>query len=107
MGEARHVSVASGVYGDAETKVKSIPAEVSGIDERGAGGIQLYHEGVNVKGGAAEEWLEGSVSNREVGGASIARHVRVAFGVHGYPPAGISRAAAAEVGGVSEYRIDN
>src|SRR5206468_113636 len=96
--EARHVGVAEGVHGDAEAVVNATPAEVGGVDEPGAGGIELGHERVF---GAAEGGLEGAGGRGEVGGTSEARHVGVAEGVHGDAEA-VVNAAPAEVGGVDE-----
>src|SRR5439155_688762 len=97
-GNPRHVGVAAGVHGDAEAVVNVTPAEVGGVDEHGAGGIELGHEGVF---GAAEGGLEGAGGRGEGGGIGEARHVGVAEGVHGDAEA-VVNATPAEVGGVDE-----
>ncbi len=43
---ARHVGVAGGVHGDAGNRVIAAAAEVGGVDQGRAGGVQLRHEGV-------------------------------------------------------------
>src|SRR5439155_12837492 len=98
-GNPRHVSVAAGVHGDAEAVVNATPAEVGGVDEPGAGGIELGHEGVF---GAAEGGLEGAGGRGEVGRAGEARHVGVAEGVHGDAEA-VVNATPAQVGGVDQH----
>ena len=47
-GEARDIGigVGQGVQGDAEALVIATAAEVGGVDQPAAGGIQLRHEGV-------------------------------------------------------------
>src|SRR5439155_1156585 len=97
-GNPRHVSVAAGVHGDTEAVVDTTPAQVGGVDEEGAGGIELGHEGVF---GAAEGGLEGAGGRGEVGGKGNPRHVGVAAGVHGDAEA-LVNVTPAEVGGVDE-----
>src|SRR5207245_5298259 len=79
-------------------------AEVGGVDEGGAGGIELRHEGVaTTEHIASEGRLERPRRSRKVAGASSARHVGVARGVHGDACAIVADGAtAAEVGGVDK-----
>src|SRR5439155_7538601 len=79
----------------------STATEISGVDERRAGGVELRHEGAF---GAADCGLEGPRRRREVGRegkASKASHVGVAQGVHGDPEASV-KASAPEEGRVEE-----
>src|SRR5439155_1341003 len=116
VGRARDISVAVGVHGDPITVDTANATEVGGVDEGGARGIELRHEGIVLA--AAEGGLEGSRRRREVVRTGPARDVRVAGGVYRdsatqvIPVAGDVGGtgvlpAAAEVGGVGEYRIDD
>src|SRR6267143_1430430 len=92
-GAARHVGVAEAVHRDAEAAALTpAPAEIGGIDECGAGGVELRYEGVGVA--TAERGLEGPQVGREVGRAGAARHIGVAESVHRDAPTLITPATA-------------
>src|SRR5204862_463226 len=101
VGLARHVGVAGAVHGDALAPIKAAAAEVGGVGQGRAAGVQLGHEGVV---DAAVGRLE-RAGGREVAGVGKARHVGVAGGVHG-DAIGPLTAAAAQVGGVAQDRVD-
>src|SRR3989442_6399588 len=78
-GAPRHVGVAEAVHRDgdalleiAAADLNGAPAEIGGIEEGGAGGVELRYEGGDV---ADERGLEGSHGDREVGRGGGARHV--------------------------------
>ena len=102
MGGACHVGVARAVHGDALATVVTAAPEEGGVDEGGAGGIELRREGgATVYRTAIAEGLEGPGCRREVGGSGAPRHVGVARAVHGDAVAEVI-ATPAEVGGVDE-----
>src|SRR5205814_9247045 len=75
-GPARHVGVAGRVHRDAVASVAATAAEVGGVDESGAGGIELRHEGVaSTEHTASEGRLERPRCRRKVAGYGLARHV--------------------------------
>ena len=108
-GETYYVGVAGGVYRDPPAPFIVKAAEVSGIDQGRAGGIEFRHEAVGStelrleRGTTAEDRLEGVRGRREVSRVSRARHVGVAGSVHGDPAARITTTAA-KVGRVNEGR---
>src|SRR2546428_494641 len=61
---ARHVGIADSVHGDASPRVTTTAAQVGGVDEAAAGGIQLRHEGVVFTAGGR---LESPRGRGEVG----------------------------------------
>src|SRR5947209_1276854 len=95
--------MATGIDRDAPALVIGTAAEVGGVDQRGAGGVQLRHEGVKAAAGSR---LEGTGGRREVGRDGEARHVGIATGIDRDAQALVS-ATAAEVGGVRECRVDD
>src|SRR5205823_13663699 len=95
-GESRNVGVCAGVHGDRVACVTAAAAEIGGVDEGGAGGIELRHEGV-----PAAAAVGCRRRRREVAGVGFTRHEGVAGRVHRNAEACLS-AAAAEVGGVNE-----
>ena len=78
--------------------VVAAAAEVGGVDQGRAGGVELRHEGVEPPP-LSVAWK--GVLGREVRRTGLARDVGVARRVDG-DAAGRHRAAAAEVGGVDE-----
>src|SRR5208282_4106982 len=93
-GGARHVGVAGGIDGDAEAIVITTTAQVGGVDQVRAGGIQLRHKRVII---AVVSRLY-RVSGGEVGRSGVPRHVGVAGGING-DAVGIVNITAAHVGG--------
>src|SRR5439155_17366059 len=86
------------VHRDPGALVKATAPEVAGVDEGGAGGIELRHEGV---AGAAEGRLKTVLRRREVGGEGPTRHVGVTCSVHGDPGALVTATTPGE-GGIDE-----
>ena len=78
-----HIGVTTGVHGDCVAPLSAAAAEISGIDEGGAGGIDLHNESVPSR----ERCLESPDRRREIGGVGLTRHVAVAVGIHGDPVA--------------------
>ena len=101
-GEARHVCVAGCIHGDAVALLRTAAAEIGGVHERGARGIELRHKDVD----GVERCIERPWRRGEVGRNGGARHVGVAGHIHG-DAGGYITIAAAEVGGVDEHRIDD
>src|SRR2546425_477977 len=99
-GQAGHVGMATGTDRDTQALVIGTAAEVGGVDQPGARGIQLRHEGVD---SAAGSLLEGTGGRREVGREGGARHVSMATGIDRDAKA-LVIAAAAEVAGVKQRR---
>ena len=99
IGVARYVGVLGRVDGDPQAPVTATAAEVGGVDEGRAGGIELRDEGV-----AATGRLEGPWGRREVAGVGPPGHVGVAVGVHRDPEGLLIKAVAAKVGGVDQSR---
>src|SRR2546427_3915886 len=95
--------MASGIDRDAQALVSATAAEVSGVEQRRTRGIQLRHEGVDAARGGSPE---GTGGRREVGRAGEARHVSMATGIDRDAKA-LVIAAAAEVAGVRERRVDD
>src|SRR6267143_2069011 len=103
-GAARHVSVAEAVHRDGEAPpLTAASPEIGGIEEGGAGGVELRYEGVAAAG---ERGLEGPQVGREVGRAGAARHIGVAESVHRDAPTLITPATA-KVRGVGEHRVND
>src|SRR5258708_3448681 len=75
LAAAGEVGVAVGIDGEREGHVVVDAAEISRIDEGGAGGIELGDEGVAT---AAERLLKGLGGGGEVGGGGDAGDVGVA-----------------------------
>jgi hypothetical protein len=98
---AGRVRVARGVQRDAESVVVRIPAEVGGIQKRGASGVELRYDGVS--NAAAERGLERSRGEREIERAGAAGDEGVAGGIHGDGAALIIRAPT-EIGGIQKRR---
>src|SRR5207302_298452 len=98
---SRYVGVATGIHGDPETPVIGVAAEVSGIDEGGAGGIELGDEGAAPAGR-----LEGSRCRGEVKAGCKACYVSVAGGIHCDPETELA-GTGTEVGGVRQHRVDD
>src|SRR5439155_24364197 len=92
---ARHIGAAGGVHRDAVATITTTAPEVGGVDEGGARGVELRHEGIEE---AAEGRLEGPQRRREVDGEGVTRHVGVAGGVHG-DAAALVTPTAPDVGG--------
>ena len=80
IGVARDVGVSGGVHGDAVAAVVAAAAEVGGVDEGGAGRVQLGHEGVGRRRALAA-WS--GLGGGEVGRVGVARDVGVPRAVHG------------------------
>ena len=59
---SRHVGIAGGVHGDATTEVSPTAAEVGGVDERGACGIQLRNERISAAGGLESARRSGEIA---------------------------------------------
>src|SRR5437660_1061856 len=80
-------------------------AEVGGVDEGGAAGIEFRDEDV----GGAYRAVESARGGREAGRGGVARYVGVAGDVHRDAVAEVVAVTptAAEVGRVSEHRIDD
>src|SRR5882672_9437400 len=92
IGASRDVGVTARVHGDAGASVKVVAAQVGGVNEGRAGGIQLGHKGVGEA--AAESRLE-----RAWGGGKITRlgaslEVGAAVGAQGNAEAPVKEAAA-------------
>ena len=98
---ARHVGIAVGIHSDVRGDARKwiSASKVGGIDQGGAGGIQLCDEEQAVG-------LRRPRSRREVRRGRRARHVGVAGGVHG-DRVTVVIAGTAKVGGVREHRIDD
>src|SRR5207245_9010945 len=75
VGGSGHIDVASRIHGDPVALVRTSAPEVGRVEEGGAGGIELRHEGVDEAAGGG---LEGLRRRREVGGKGQAYHVGVA-----------------------------
>src|SRR5205823_5160686 len=98
IGIAGHVGVAGSIDGDAGSEVVTAAAEIGGVAQGRAGGVELRDEGVE---GAAEARLESARGCSEVARSGGARHVGAAVGIHGDAEAQIL-VAAAEEGGVDQ-----
>ncbi len=101
-GESRDIGVAAAVHGDAEAPVFGAAAEVGRVEEGGAGRIHLRHEGIEV---AAASGLD-RVRRGEVVRNGDSRDIGVAAAVH-RDPEGQVVAAAAQVRGVNQHRVDD
>ena len=105
LGKARHIGVAGRVYGDAVAIVATAAAQVSGVHQSAACGIDLGHKGVVVA--APVSRLDSArAGTREVGRLGKARHIGVAGGIYGDAVA-LVVPAAAQVGGVRQHWIDH
>src|SRR5437016_6708128 len=102
MGATRHVDVAGRVHGNPGSIVKVTAPQVGGVEEGGAGGVQLRHEGV---GKADQTVPEGACGCREVRRISVTCHVGIASRVNGDAATPVA-VTPAEVGGVGEDRIN-
>src|SRR5439155_25222550 len=91
----RIVRAAGGLHGDAAATVPAAAAEVRGVEQRAAGGIEFAHKGVAAAAGRGLQGIRGG----EVGGSSEPRHVRAAGGVHRDAVAVVSAAPAEVLGG--------
>ena len=94
-GVARHVGVTRPVHRDARGIVRPASAEIGGVDELGAGGIEFGHKGIARR---RRQWPERRSS--EEGHRSRACYVGVAGGIDG----DASGADAAEKRGVDQRR---
>src|SRR5206468_2602015 len=88
------------VHGDPDADLIATAAEVGGVDQSRACGIELRHEGLAA---TAAGGLKGSRRRREVVRADAASHIGVARGIHGDPATKVF-SVAAEVGGVHQSR---
>ena len=98
-----HVGVAGGIHGDAVANVIPAAAEVAGVEERRAGGVQLGDEGVGVAATVMREVRADRDREGRLTGIRIPGHVGVAGGIHGDAVA-LFVGAAAEVASVEERR---
>src|SRR5207245_645222 len=92
------------VHGNATAEVIAAAAEVGGVAQRRAAGIELRHKNIELT--AAKSWLQ-RIRRREVGRLGLPRHVGLAGSVYGNAhvrAAAALIAAAAEVGGVDQRR---
>ncbi len=103
-GVAGHVGIAAGIHRDAKALIVADAAEVRGVDEPRARGIQLRHEDIALA--AAEGGLERPSSRREIERFGEAGHVRIARGINGDRAAEVL-GAAAEVRGVEQRGVDD
>src|SRR5262249_24991971 len=96
------VGVAGAAHREAIGESEAAAAQVGGVDQGAARGVQLGHEGVANDGVAAppEGRLQG-VGRGEVGGTGVAGEVGVAGAIHRDAVADVV-AAAAQVGGVDQ-----
>src|SRR6266571_7779202 len=100
------VGVPGSIHGNGDTIVISTAAQVGGVDQSGAGGIELRDEGVtDIAEAPATSRLEGPRGRRELGRVGRANHVGVAGGVHGDAPTEVIPTGA-KVGGVEEHRVN-
>src|SRR5262245_15104749 len=101
---ARYIGVAAIVHRDPEPRVVVVAPDIGGVYERGAGRIQLRHEGVEEA--ATVSTLRGRRTGREVYGADVAGHISIALPID-CNGARYVIVAAAEVSRVGEHRIDD
>src|SRR6266571_86898 len=80
-------------------------AEVGGVDQSGAGGIELRDKGVAATT-TAERWLEGAQGRREIGGTGGPADVGVPGSIHGNGDTEVIPTGA-KVGGVEEHRVND
>src|SRR5689334_13305563 len=98
---ARHVRTACRVNHDTPGLVVGAAAQIGGIVKRGARGVELTNEDVDI---ASESGLD-SVDARVVGGDSKARHVGTANAIDCNQDS-VVPAAAAQVGRVKQGGLD-
>ena len=79
-GDACHISIAGSVHRDVSTAFSPTSPEVGGVDERGAGGVQLRHEAIHRT--TTEGCLERTRGCRKAR-PSGARDIGIARGVQG------------------------
>src|SRR5208337_2585428 len=96
---ARHVGISGGINGDAVAIIPAAAAQVGGVDQGRAGGIQLRHERSVIPHGLVERLKR--VRGGEVGRISPTCHVGVAGGIDGDAVAFVITTAA-QVGGVDQ-----
>ena len=114
-GGARDIAIADRVYSDAEPRVVPAAAEIRGIEEQAASGIELRYKRIHrptvrnrleegqtiTPSPTTEGRLEGSWGCREVRRHGKARDVRGAHSIYD-DAKGLIRATATEVGGIDE-----
>src|SRR5439155_11913661 len=92
-------------HGDASASVQAAAAQVRGIDKRRAVGRELRHKRVPITTGRGLQGMHGG----KVGRASAPRDIGGAGGIHSdaADAGAVLTAAAAEKGGVTQYRIND
>ena len=105
MRQARHVGAPRAVDRDPVSLIDAdAAAKVGGVDERGAGRVQLRHERVAV---AAIAHVEGARGRREVRGRGKARDVRAAGAVDRDRLPLLIERSATEEGRIDEAWVDH
>ncbi len=99
-----HISVAGGVDRDCLAQIVAGAPEIGRVEEARAGGVELGHKGV--MGTALIEHPEGPRGGREVRRTRPSGHINGASGVHRDSIADVF-AAAPEIGGINNGRIDH
>ena len=107
-GAARHIDVAGPIHGDAVAIVDAVAAQIGGVDQCRASGVELCHERIRerIKGRVKGRAGRGGTRCRKVSGSGAARHIGVAGCVHGDAGA-IVNATAPKVCGIAQGRIDD
>src|SRR5262249_33940309 len=97
---SRQGDSAAAVHRDAEALVVTAAAQIGGIDESGATGVELAHEDVvGAARGGGLQWVGGG----KVRGGGQPGHIAVAAAVHRDIEARLATAAA-QIGGVDQRR---
>ena len=100
IGQPCDIGVARGIDRYAVATSSAAAAQVGGVEQGRAGGVQFGDKGIAAAGRSS---LEGARGGGEIGGAGTACDIGVARGIDRYADA-VVIAAAAQVGGVEQGR---